>query len=718
LTDREKEKESFSDAKSESLNAFHEISFNLYWTWDRQVARVFELIDTAAWEGVGHNPVLLLRNVPSSRLNELSRDDDFVATLMESRDIQRRYLAREDTWFRRKYGTSRENDLVAYFSAEFGIAPFLRIYSGGLGVLSGDHLKSASDLGVPVIGVGLFYKRGYFSQAISHDSRQMESYPANEPHDLPIEQVSDPNSHEPLIISIPLAEKQLRVMAWRVHVGRVDLLLLDTNLPHLNSKEDCAITGELYGGDAETRIKQEIVLGFGGSKMLRALGIKPSFYHLNEGHAAFATVERIGEIMEDWSGVSFSKAKEIVKATTLFTTHTPVAAGIDIFPNHLVERYLTGFCNKYGISLKEVLPLGEEHPGSGTFNMAALAIHESTSVNAVSKLHEHIAGKMWRHLFESAAKGGDAEHYRSHKVRSVTNGIHIRSWISESMDNIYNKYLGRDWAENTLNLELWLGVRALSERLLWDAHCVEKAKLIDFIKRNFSFPGYKHPIERILDPSALTIGFARRFATYKRGSLLLFDKERLIRLLKDTSRPIQIIFSGKAHPKDSESKAIIHELVEFARGESSEGRVVFLPDYDISIAKRLVQGVDLWLNNPRRPLEASGTSGMKVAANGGLNMSVLDGWWDEAYSPSCGWAIGSRTVHADAKEQDRIDAESLYNLLESEVIPEFYDRKNGLPEKWIEKMKNSISTLAPMYSTMRMLNEYATRFYFNGALGE
>ncbi|MGI0079847.1 MAG: alpha-glucan family phosphorylase, partial [Nitrososphaerales archaeon] len=671
--------------------------------------RIFERIDQAAWDGLGHNPILLLRNMGRARLQELASSSDFKSAVAEARDDQRSYLhQKEGTWFARTYGVLQKECLIAYFSAEFGFAECFKIYSGGLGILSGDHLKSASDLGIPLVGVGLFYKRGYFSQGIDPHGWQTESYPENNPGNLPCKPVLEKDSQEPLIISIPMEERQVRVRAWKASIGRVSLLLLDSDVPGLNSREDCEITGELYGGDSETRIKQEMILGFGGTKLLRALGISPTVFHMNEGHAAFVTLERIRETIESSNGsVSFAEARNLTGSSNVFTTHTPVPAGIDVFDEDKMDRYLSWYCKKTGISHRELLDLGRERD-SQEFNMATLAIRLSGGTNAVSKLHREVAQKIWENLLAA----GDESMGLSSRIDCVTNGIHIPSWISDQMAEIFEEYIGSDWTENTEDDEIWSRVKNIPDLRLWEARCEARADLIEYIRNEFSFSGHRASSGSILDPKALTIGFSRRFATYKRANLILRDKERLARMLNDSARPVQFIFSGKSHPRDHEAKKIIQEIVHFAKSEISNGRLIFLQDYDIYVARRLVSGVDLWLNNPRRPHEACGTSGMKALPNGVLNLSVLDGWWAEAYSSGLGWAIGEGAELADHREQDRLDAESLYEVLEKEVIPEFYEREDGIPRRWMERMKLSISTLSPKFNTGRMLMEYSQKLYF------
>lgn len=681
---------------SEELAPLHTLASNYYWTWQRKIRSLFEYIDPAAWSGLGRNPVALLTHIDSSRTNELASDGKFLSKLHEALMIQESYLqGTQKTWFEQNYGILARSYLVAYFSAEFGVASCLRLYSGGLGILSGDHLKAASDLGVPLVGVGLFYKRGYFSQNLTADGWQVETYPENDPRQLSLEPVFS-GSQEPLVISVHLKDRQVRVRAWKAAIGRVTLYLLDTNLPGLNSKEDCEITSELYGGDTKMRIEQEMILGIGGAKLLSHLRINPTIFHMNEGHSAFVSLERLRSLVED-SKKSLEVAKQLVRSSSLFTTHTPVPAGIDIFPKEMFLEYLGHYSQHLGISKEELFSLGQETPSHSGFNMAVFALRMSEEVNAVSKLHKDVARRLWAHVLSQGAG----------HISSVTNGIHTSSWISDEMASLYDEYLGNGWEYSVTDADMWNHINQIPEELLWALRVKSRKKLIEYIKENYSQNSN-------LDPEALTIGFARRFATYKRANLVLQDRERIKSILSDRSRPVQFLFSGKAHPKDFEGKKLIQDICGFSSNlDLSKGKVVFLKDYDITLAQHLVQGVDLWLNNPRRPLEACGTSGMKVLANGGLNLSILDGWWDEAFTASTGWAIGSGSEAYDHSNQDKTDSENLYAALETQVIPEFFERDQvGIPRKWVNRMKRSISTHTACFSTSRMVMEYAQRYYF------
>ncbi len=688
------------------------LGFNLYHCWERHVREIFPIVDVETWERSSHNPVAVLKKLSGPRINELRSDHNFILKLQKSVELQQKYLTENsDLWFNRTYKIQADGrPLVAYFSMEFGVASFLKIYSGGLGVLSGDHLKSASDLGVPLVGFGLFYTRGYFSQSLNADGWQVEYYPANNPEDLPIELVMGEDARSPLVFSVPLANRDVKVRAWKVSVGRVTLYLLDTNIPGRNTPEDCEITAELYGGDSDTRIKQEIVLGFGGARLIRLLGLSPRIYHMNEGHSSFVSLERISRIIEDSAGSkTFRQALETVRSTTMFTTHTPVPAGIDIFTRGQIEHYLSQCPYRLQISFDDLFSLGQETPDSGGFNMAVFAIRTSSMVNGVSNLHRHVARKLWERVLQEEEFDVDEDlpdKRTGKRMRSVTNGVHVASWISDPMADLFDEFLGHEWISTPWKQETWRTISKIPPERLWEARQKSRSKLLEYVHGKTGHHDQK------LDPKVLTVGFARRFATYKRATLLFSDQPRLEHLLHEGNRPIQFVFAGKAHPRDHDGKKFIQEINSFLKRESAGGRIVFLPDYDIEVARNMVQGVDVWLNNPRRPLEASGTSGMKVLCNGGINLSVLDGWWDEAYTPSNGWAIGVGAMDSNHSLQDKQDAESLYDLLENHVMTEFYDRTDDLPLKWIERMKRSMSGLTPRFSSGRMVMEYAENFYF------
>jgi glycogen phosphorylase len=699
------------------------LSQNYYWVWDRGTTKIFEEMDPYLWEATGRNPVLLLQKIPRSRLEELAASKEFGSDLKNAYSRLSAYRSQSflDSWYQRNYSPPEEQ-LIAYFSAEFGVTECLKIYSGGLGILAGDHLKSASNLGIPLVGIGLFYRHGYFSQRLTSDGWQLEDYTENNPESLPLELVTKKDSDEPLILPVPIDSRQIKIRAWRADIGRVSLFLIDSNVPGLNSKEDCDVTSQLYGGDIQTRIQQEILLGMGGAKLLEALGYNPTIYHMNEGHAAFVILERIRQMMEDpLSPISFEEARRRVTRANVFTTHTPVSAGIDVFDRSLIEKYLGWYCARIGINIEILMEMGRDGPSHGSgFNMAVFALKYSDKANAVSRLHKTVATKLWKDVLDKK-KSGHKNSGETTAIDYVTNGIHIPSWISSSFASLYDEFLGDGWIGRTDDPEVWAAVSAIPDDLLWRAHCAERSKLIRFVNsRTLHETGGS--LKKPLSENALTIGFGRRFATYKRATLFLHKREELARLLQNSSRPLQFIFSGKAHPKDHEGKKLIQEIISFAKSDEANGRIVFLADYDISIARRLVQGVDVWLNNPRRPLEACGTSGMKAISNGVLNFSVLDGWWDEAYSSDTGWAIGQADAKASrnslyeysGEPSDRSDVESLYSILQDGIIPEYYERgPDGIPARWVARMKRSIAKDSHRFNTRRMVIEYARLLYFD-----
>lgn len=695
----------------EKLKPLLDLAYNLRWSWDHETIDLFRRLDRELWEDTGHNPVLMLGTIPQERLREVERDDAFLAHLDRVAGRLREYQEESSTWYRRTFGPP-ERPLAAYFSMEFGITECLPIYSGGLGILAADHLKSASDLGLPLVGVGLLYQKGYFHQYLNPEGYQQERYPVNDFHNLPVRRCRDAQGR-PVRITLDLGGQRAEVQLWKAQVGRVPLILLDTNTGE-NSREIQDVTDSLYGGGDEMRVQQEIVLGVGGVRALAALGMTPQVFHMNEGHCAFLAVERITGLMREQK-LSYEEAREVVAASTIFTTHTPVPAGIDQFPADLVERYLAPFCQGLKVGPEHFIRLGRL-PGAGPgerFNMALLAIHTSCFVNGVSKLHALVSRKMW-----SAAWPGTP--LDEIPITHVTNGTHPGSWISPDMRNLYDRYLGPRWAEEPGDTRIWLRAEEIPGEELWRTHERRRERLVGFARRRLTAQlrargasaGDIGIAAEVLHPEALTIGFARRFATYKRATLIMRDPERLARLLNNPEQPVQIIFAGKAHPRDEQGKSFIKQIVQLARLPEFRRRIVFLEDYDAVIGRYLVQGVDVWLNNPRRPLEASGTSGMKAAVNGALNLSILDGWWDEAYAPPLGWAIGLGETYADLEEQDRIEAGTLYDLLEREVVPLFYKRgADGQPRPWIEKMRTAMAHLCPEFNTNRMVHQYTLLGY-------
>ncbi len=696
------------------LERLRELAFNLYWTWDHDTIHLFRRLDRDLWTECYQNPVLMLGKIKQERFETAAKDDGYMAQVERVYQNLVDYMEAE-TWYEKAYGQS-ERPRIAYFSMEFGLTESMPIYSGGLGVLSGDHLKSASELGIPLTGVGLLYQKGYFSQYLNADGWQGEKYPTNDFYNLPL-RLERREDGTPLTVTVDLPGRAVTIRIWRAQVGRIPLYLLDTNVPS-NSKIDQDITDELYGGDDEMRVKQEIVLGIGGIRALDALGLYPDVCHMNEGHSAFLGLERICILMAE-HGLSFDEAREVAAAGNVFTTHTPVPAGIDIFEPRLIETYFEQYYPKLGLSREQFLALGRQDPrdpGQG-FNMAVLAIRLACAINGVSRLHGQVARRMWQNMWSGVPVD-------EVPIESITNGIHSRSWISQDVATLFDRYLGPRWIAEPANQAVWKRIDRIPDEELWRTHERRRERLVAFARRRLAKqlsrrgapPSEVTQAAEVLDPDVLTIGFARRFATYKRATLLFHDTERLARILGDSDHPVQIIFAGKAHPRDDQGKALIKEIVHQARRDAFRNHIVFIEDYDMNVARYLVEGVDVWLNTPRRPREASGTSGMKVTANGGLNLSILDGWWDEAYSPEVGWAIGRGEEYQDLAYQDTVESAALYNLLQKEVVPLFYERgRDGLPRGWIAKMKASMRSLCAVYNTNRMVREYTERLYLPAA---
>ncbi|MBC8141256.1 MAG: alpha-glucan family phosphorylase [Armatimonadetes bacterium] len=700
----------------ERLSPLRELAYNLRFSWEPDTKALFETVDAALWESTDNNPAQVLGLTAQSRLTELAADKTFLAEMDRVYADFKAYMTGTGWWGHTHHTEFPTDFKIAYFSAEFGITECLPIYSGGLGVLSGDHMKSASDLGLPLVGMGFLYQRGYFRQGLNADGWQVEKYPTTDFYSLPIEQVMD-QAGEPLVIAVDFPGRQVFVKLWKAQVGRIPLYLLDTNLPQ-NSDADRHIAGNLYGGDNETRIQQEIVLGIGGIHALDAMGITPTVCHMNEGHSAFLSLERARRLVQQ-KGLTFLQASEAAGAGNLFTTHTPVPAGFDLFPPDLMGKYFWGYAGSLGLSFDEMLDRGRVHPGDRAekFNMAALAFRQARYINGVSELHGVVTRKMvqpnWPDFPESEVPVG-----------YVTNGIHTSSFLSVPIRELIEKYLGEINAENLANPDFWTKIDTIPDAELWNAHETNRARMVEWA-RSYQTAKYERrgasereieEAHEILDPNILTIGFARRFATYKRGNLLMRDVDRLKAILNSTDKPVQFVFAGKAHPKDDAGKDLIRQIVHFARGEDVRRKFVFLEDYELNMARYLVQGVDVWLNNPRRPMEASGTSGMKVVANGGLNFSVLDGWWAEGYDAHVGWAIGRGEEYDDHGYQDHVEATDIYETLEREIVPLFYKRgDDGLPMGWIAKMKASMQKLSPIYSTSRMVQEYAESYYVPAA---
>ncbi len=693
-------------ALPESLLPLKEIAYNLRWTWDHDSIELFRRIDKGLWEVAGHNPVRLLGEVDQQRLEQLAHDDGFHVHMRRVLEELHRHIERRG-WT--SAGLPQGGDFqVAYFSAEFAITECLPIYSGGLGILAGDHLKASSELGIPLVGVGLLYQKGYFQQYLTNDGWQNEKYPVNDFPTLPItlERRADDS---PMRVIVEMADRQVVAQVWRAQVGRIPLILLDTNIA-ANAAPDQDISDELYGGDKEMRIRQELLLGVGGLRALDALGIRPTVCHMNEGHSAFLAIERARALMEA-HGLSFEEARLAAEAGNVFTTHTPVPAGIDVFPVSLVQVYLKPYADRMHVPIEKLIEVGRG--GQDEFSMAVLAIRMANRINGVSRLH----GLVSRRMFAPLWPGTPVEEV---PIGHITNGIHARSWISYDIATLYDRYLGPRWTEDPSDQSVWKSVVEIPDEELWRTHERRRERLVAFARRTlarqFENRGASDTDVRlameVLDPRALTIGFARRFAPYKRGTLLFRNFERLVRILTNAERPVQIIFAGKAHPQDEKGKGLIRQLVHHIRDERIRRRVVFLENYDMTIARYLVQGCDVWLNTPRRPREASGTSGMKAVANGAPNLSILDGWWDEAYTREVGWAIGHGEEYEDEDYQDMVESASIYDLLENDIVPLFYARgTDGVPRGWIAKMKASMQQLCPVYNTNRMVCDYAEEYY-------
>lgn len=695
------------------INKLMDISNNLWWSWNTEFLKLFKKIDLDLWESVEKNPVKFLKQVSQEKLEEAIANEDFLKEYDKIAQDFENYINSKNTWFSKKYNNN-SNNLIAYFSAEYGLDEILPIYSGGLGILSGDHLKSASDLGLPFVAVGLLYKNGYFHQKINAWGDQETEYHNIDLNNLPINSVKD-DKGEDLIISVNFPDREVYLKVWKINVGRINLYLLDSDIDK-NIAEDRVITLRLYGGDQEMRIRQEIVLGMAGVKLLKTLKYNPTVYHMNEGHSSFLTLELIKDIMQE-KQVSFNIAREIASAKTVFTTHTPVPAGNDIFPLELVEKYFAKFWTKLGITKEEFLKLGmkptkELEPG---FNMGILALKIAGKKNGVSKLHGAVSRELFSEVWPNIAANESPITY-------VTNGIHTCSWLAPNLKELYNKYLIPYWQDNIHQDSVWENIKEIPNDKLWAEHMVRKEKLLKLVKENItnrlregnvSYEEIKE-ITSKLDPNVLTIGFARRFATYKRATLIFKDLERITQILNDEKRPVQLIFAGKAHPADKEGQDLIKYIHELSMKPQFKGKIFVLENYNIGLSRYLVSGVDVWLNNPRRPMEASGTSGQKASVNGVINFSVLDGWWAEGYNQKNGWTIGTNKEYSSYEEQDIADSQSLYNTLENKIIPLYYDNKSketGVSDRWMEIMKNSIISTGGKYSTSRMVVDYTNNLY-------
>lgn len=716
------------------LEPLRRIAYNLHWDWNYEATDLFRRLDRDLWETSKHNPVLMLGTISQTRLREVAEDDGFLAQ-MERVERQLDDYLRQPSWFRKRRSPKSATpngktpqatapdagltDCYAYFSAEFGLTSCLPIYSGGLGVLAGDHLKSASDLGLPLVGVGLLYQEGYFAQYLNADGWQQERYPINDFYNMPLHLERHPDGSE-IRITVDYPGRQVYARIWRVQVGTVPLYLLDTNIEP-NNQYDQDITDELYGGDLDLRIHQEMMLGIGGVRMLRALGLRPTAYHMNEGHSAFLALERIRLMIEE-DGLTYEEAEQVARASQVFTTHTPVPAGIDLFPADKIIYYLGHYAEKFGLAREQFLSLGRENPGdlAAPFSMAILAIKMASFVNGVSKLHGEVSRSMFATLWSALPRA-------EVPITSITNGVHARSCVAKSTQDLYDRYLGPNWNMAPASDPLWERVSSIPDEEFWRNHERCRSELVLFVRERLQQSLRDRggslielsQTQDVLDPKVLTIGFARRFATYKRATLFMRDVERIKRIMLGlgdrfkANHPVQFIIAGKAHPKDIPGKELIRQIVHFTREADIRHHIVFIPNYDIHVSRMMVAGCDIWLNTPRRPREASGTSGMKAAMNGLPNLSVLDGWWDEADYVRTGWAIGHGEDYDDPEEQDEVEASDLYDLLEQEIVPLFYDRdENGIPHGWIAKMKDAIRLNLPTFNTARMVAEYAERAYF------
>jgi starch phosphorylase len=695
------------------LEPLRTLALNLWWTWEATARSLFRDVDPERWHASNHNPVRLLQTCRQARLEEMAANDDFLRAMKSVVQKFEAYMARKDTW-----GKSRKEAVmkgpVAYFSAEFGFHESFPNYSGGLGILSGDHCKSASDLDIPFVAVSLLYRHGYFKQQINKEGWQ-ENLALNQNFShLAVQPILDAEKNH-LTIAVKILDRWVRVRVWKLAVGRITLYLMDTNVPE-NAAEDREITSQLYGGDHEMRIKQEIILGVGGIHALNALGIKPSVYHLNEGHAAFLSLERIRRRVAD-DGLDFYAALQAGASGNVFTTHTPVPAGNDAFPLDLMRKYFGDYPAAVKIDFETFASFGQSRVDpSEPFSMTILALRTSRHANGVSALHGKVSQGLWKDVWAGVPQD-------EVPITSVTNGIHTKTWMAPDFIKLYDRYLP-GWEEHLTDKDFWRKVQDIPDEELWELHQRQKRRTLEFIrertrqqwKRTGDTPDKIRSISRMLNPEILTIGFARRFATYKRATLLFNDRERLAKLMNNAEQPVQFVFAGKAHPKDEPGKKFIQDVYKFSRMPEFEGRIVFVEDYDHYVGRRLYQGVDLWLNNPRRPLEASGTSGMKLPPSGGLNLSVLDGWWCEACTGKNGWAIGPEipesTIPPDPRFEDDVDVHSLFHVLETQILPLYYAKPDGrLPLAWINLMRESIRTIVPVFNTHRMVKEYMVRLY-------
>lgn len=694
----------------ERIDRLGELAYNLWWTWQPSAQDLFARLDPTLWESVRHNPVLLLRDVSRERLQAAAENLDYVDLHDRILSAFDNYLRNDKTWFRQNH-PGHEQSPIAYFSTEFGLHETLPMYAGGLGILAGDHLKEASDLGLPLVAMGFIYTQGYFFQHISEDGWQESRRVTLRFEDLPVMPILD-ETGQPMTVSIELPGRTLNARLWEIHVGRIPLYLLDSNVEG-NNEVDRALTARLYSSDMDLRISQEMLLGIGGVRALRMLGYNPVVWHMNEGHSAFLGLEQARELVQ--AGHALGDVLEQIRSHNIFTTHTPVPAGNDEFPLWLVDKYFSQYWPQLGLDQEGFIDLaGRETANGASFSMPVLALRFSAQHNGVSELHGRVSRRIWNFLWPDVSED-------EVKITHITNGVHTGTWLARRMGSLYTKYLGKDWRERLDEAEMWNAVLDIPDDELWKVRRHLKRRMVAFIReraRKHWMQDGVSPIQVIasgvlLDPYALTIGFARRFATYKRADLILKDLDRLLSLLNRPMRPVQFIFAGKAHPADEAGKLLIQEVYRAVKKAENGGRLVFLDDYDIHMARYLVQGVDVWLNTPRRPMEASGTSGQKAALNGAINFSILDGWWREGYNGKNGWMIGEDVDMDDSRQQDEMDMKSLYDTLENEIIPQYYDdaTPNQASAAWLAMTKESIRTLAPRFSARRMLKEYVQDMY-------
>lgn len=699
----------------EKLKHLNDLAYNLWFSWNPKALKLFEELDKISWEEASQNPVRMLCIVPQEKLEAAAKNYHYLAELASVYDSFKLYMD-ENTWFEKQFG-KRNATTIAYFSCEFGLHECLPVYSGGLGILAGDYMKSASDLGLPIVGVGLLYQQGYARQYLNAEGVQQELYPENDWYSMPVELVKNSDG-KPVIESVKLGKNSLHFQIWKVNVGRIKIYLLDTNIEN-NTPAYRATTTRLYDSDRNTRIHQEILLGIGGVKALKAVGLDPQVYHVNEGHSAFLLLERIRNLMHERK-LTFEEAREIVWATTVFTTHTPVDAGNERFDTDLMTKHFSEYTRELGLKWDEFMALGRENPENPNeeFCMTVLALKLSAFSNGVSKLHGRVSRKMWHKLYPSVPEN-------ERPIVSVTNGIHVQSWLNPALHDLLGEGTGTVDNGELPDAAMWQKVDRINDEVLWKSQNANRQVLVEFIREHVRWQlarrgagaAEMNRAKDLFDPKILTIGFARRFASYKRGNLFLRNPERLRKILTDAKRPVQIVVAGKAHPADHHGKELIKHVFEYSKMPDFMDRIIFLEDYDIKVAKHLVQGVDVWLNTPRHLMEASGTSGMKAAINGALNLSILDGWWDEAYTADVGFAIGHGEDYNDSETQDSIESDLLYGALEKEIVPMFYDKdEKGIPRQWVKMMKNSIKMLGPEYNTHRMARDYITEFYLSGEI--